>query len=248
MFFEYPADLHIHTCLSPCADDEMIPPNILNMAKLMGTKILGICDHNSARNVEAILKTAKDYEILVIPGMEVQSAEEVHLLCFFENLYQVLELQEYVYKYLPSINNNPRYFGHQWLVDGEGNILGEERRMLLTSTSLTVEEIYQKVLELNGLLIPAHVDRRHYSIISQLGFMPENIKINAVEFSRAISKTDFRKTFPHTNKYTLITSSDAHCLQEMVYQKTFLYIKSLNYSEVLLAIKGFEGRKVLIKD
>ncbi|HHY70258.1 MAG TPA: histidinol phosphatase [Thermoanaerobacterales bacterium] len=248
MLAEYPADFHIHTCLSPCADDEMIPVNILNMAELMGTKILGICDHNSAGNVKAVLKVAQDYEILVLPGMEVQSVEEVHMLCFFESLYQILEWQEYVYRYLPPIQNDPRYFGHQWFIDSQGNIIGEENRMLMGSTSLTVEEISQKVSELKGLLIPAHVDRRHYSIIGQLGFIPETLKIDAVEFSKAISEADFRKTFCDMNKYTLITSSDAHCLQEMVYQKTFFRIESLNFKEVMMAFKDLEGRKVLIKD
>ena len=134
MFSVYPADFHVHTCLSPCANDEMTPLNILNMAKLIGTKVLGICDHNSAGNVETMLQAAREYEILVIPGMEVQSVEEVHMLCLFENLSKVLKWQEYVYRYLPLMKNNPRYFGHQWLVDSEGNILGEEKRMLLTST------------------------------------------------------------------------------------------------------------------
>lgn len=248
MLAEYPADFHVHTCLSPCAHDEMIPINILNMANLMGTRILGICDHNSAGNMKAMLEAARDYGILVIPGMEVQSAEEVHMLCFFESLYEVLTWQEYVYRHLPPIRNNPRYFGHQWLVDNHGNILGEENRMLLASTSLTVEEISQKVSELRGMLIPAHVDRRHYSIISQLGFIPEKLKIDAVEFSKAITEKELRNTFSDVNKYTLITSSDAHCLQEMVYQKTIFFIKSLNFKEVMMAFRGLEGRKVLIKD
>lgn len=248
MLAEFPADLHIHTCLSPCADDDMVPVNILNMAKLMGTKILGVCDHNSAKNAKSLLETAKDYDILVIPGIEVQSAEEVHMLCFFENLNEVLEWQEYIYCFLPQIENKPRYFGRQWIVDGQGNILDEENRMLLTSTSLTVEEISEKVSKLNGILIPAHVDRRHYSIVSQLGFIPEKLKIDAVEFSRAISEADFRKSFHYINKYTLITSSDAHSLKEMVYQKTFFYIESLKYSEILMAFKGLEGRKVFIKE
>lgn len=248
MLLEYSADFHVHTCLSPCANDEMTPINILNMAELMGTKILGICDHNSAGNIKAMLKMAQDYDILVIPGIEVQSVEEVHLLCFFESINQVLKLQEYVYSALPPINNNPQYFGHQWLVDDRGNILGEENRMLLTSTLLTVDEVAQKVYELQGLLIPAHVDRRHFSIISQLGFIPENLKIDAVEFSKAITQVDFKATFGNIHNHTLITSSDAHCLQEMVYQKTFFLLKKLTFKEIIMALRGLEGRKVFIKD
>ncbi len=247
MFADFPADLHIHTCLSPCASDEMIPPNILNMAKLMGTKILGICDHNSAKNIKAMLQRAKAYGIVIIPGMEVQSLEEVHMLCYFDNLDKVLKFQEFVYNHLPSILNEPRYFGHQWIVDCNGNISGEENRMLLTSTQLTVEEISQKVSELKGLLVPAHVDRRHYSIVSQLGFIPKTVDIAAVEFSKAISERDFRKNYRGINKYGLITSSDAHSLQDMVYQKTYFRIKSLNIKEIILAFKGIGGRKILLK-
>lgn len=248
MLLEYPADFHVHTCLSPCASDDMTPINILNMAKLMGTKVLGICDHNSAGNIKAILEIAQDFDILVIPGIEVQSVEEVHLLCLFEKENQVLEFQDYVYSALPPISNNPRYFGYQWLVDGKGNILGEENRMLLASTFLTVDEISQKVHELKGLLIPAHVDRRHFSIIGQLGFIPENLKIDAVEFSRATTKAELKATFDKINNHTLITSSDAHCLQDMVYQKTFLLLKSLNFKEVTMALRCVEGRRVLIRD
>jgi len=248
MLLEYPADLHIHTCLSPCASDEMIPINILNMAALLGTKILGICDHNSAGNIEAILKLAQNYDILVIPGIEVQSIEEVHLLCFFENLNQVLEMQEFVYSAMPPVSNNPQYFGHQWLINDRGDIVGEENRMLLASTLLTIDQVAQKVYELEGLLIPAHVDRRHFSIIGQLGFIPENLKIDAVEFSRAISFEDFKSKFKNLINYTLITSSDAHNLREMVYQKTRFLLKELNFKEFFLALKGMEGRKVLVKE
>jgi len=248
MLLEYPADFHIHTCLSPCASDEMTPINILNMAKVMGTKILGICDHNSAGNINAMLNMAQDYDILVIPGIEVQSVEEVHLLCLFENIDQVLELQEYVYGALPSIKNNPQYFGHQWLVDERGNILGEEDRMLVTSISLTVDEVAAKVHELQGIIIPAHVDRKHFSIIGQLGFIPDNLSIDAIEFSRAISPEDFKSNFKHLLNYPLITSSDAHSLQEMVYQKTCFLLKELSFKEILMALRGLEGRKVLIRD
>lgn len=248
MFSEFAADFHIHTCLSPCAADEMIPFNILNMAKLLGTQILAICDHNSTRNLKTIMDLAKNYDILVIPGMEIQSAEEVHLLCLFSNLSKAQEWQEYVYFHLPDIKNNPKIFGHQWIVDAEGNILGEEERMLLNSTTLTVEEISRKVELLDGLLIPAHVDKNSFSLIGQLGFIPEGLNLSAIEFSRQISQREFKQKFSIDDKYTLITSSDAHSLKEMVFQKTFLYLKSLNFYEVMMALKGIEGRQVFIKE
>ncbi len=249
MLKECPADLHIHTCLSPCADDEMNPINIINMAKLLGTRILGICDHNSAKNVRAVIEAAENYDILVIPGMEVQSVEEVHILCFFETLEEILKWQDYVYNHLPKINNNPRFFGSQLIVDKEGNVVGEEQQMLLTSTDLTVEQISNKVIELNGLCIPAHIDKRAFSLWGQLGFIPQGLAINAVEISRNISEKDFKKKFQFHNKYTIITSSDAHRLIEMVlFQKTFICLKSLSFSELVMALEGKEGRYAVIRE
>ncbi|MGI6485322.1 MAG: PHP domain-containing protein [Tepidanaerobacteraceae bacterium] len=248
MFDEYPADLHIHTCLSPCADDEMNPINILNMAKLQGTKILGICDHNSAKNIGAMLEAAKKYDILVIPGMEVQSAEEVHLICLFESLKEILEMQEFVYKNLPKVENEPSIFGRQLIVDAQGRVIKEERQMLLTSTMLTVEQISAKVSRLNGIFIPAHIDKRSFSLLGQLGFIPEGLDIKAVEFSRNIGEADFKKRYKINSSYTLITNSDAHRLIEMVFQKTFFYLKSLSFGELVMALEGKNGRGVIVKE
>lgn len=247
MLKQYPADLHIHTCLSPCADEEMNPANILNMAKLMGTKIIGICDHNSAKNVKPVQEAAKNYDIMVIPGMEVESAEEAHLLVFFEDLNTMLEWQDYVYRHLPARKNNPKFFGSQQIVDKDSNVIGEEDRMLISATSATAEEISQKVFEMGGMLVPAHIDRKTFSLWGQLGFIPEGLKINAIEISRNISEIEARKKFGISNRYCIITSSDAHRLQEMVFQKTFLYLESLNFAEVRMAFEALEGRRVIIK-
>lgn len=247
MLKEYPADLHIHTCLSPCADEDMNPTNILNMARLMGTKIISICDHNSAKNVKPVQEAAKDYDIMVIPGMEVESAEEAHLLVFFEDLNTMLEWQDYVYSHLPPRRNNPKFFGTQQIVDKDSNVIGEEDQMLIAATSVTAEEISQKVFGMGGMLVPAHIDRKTYSLWGQLGFIPEDLKINAVEISRNISEAEARKKFCISDKYSIVTSSDAHRLQEMVFQKNFLYLESPNFLEIRKAFEASEGRRVIIK-
>mgnify|MGYP000959717859 CR=1 FL=1 len=247
MLKKYLADLHIHTCLSPCADDEMIPLNILNMAKISGTKILGICDHNSAKNLVAMLEAAKDYDTLVLPGMEVQSVEEVHLLCYFEDLDSCIAWEDIVYKHLPKIKNSPEIFGHQWIVDKNGDIVGEEEQMLITSTTMTVEVIYEQVKRLGGIFIPAHIDKRSYSLLGQLGFIPENIHPDALEYSRNATGEAIKQKFGLEDEYTLITSSDAHRLIDMVYQKTYFSINSLSFMEVKKALKGIGGREVLVK-
>lgn len=247
MLTQFPADLHIHTCLSPCADEEMNPINILNMAKLLGTKIIGICDHNTAGNIKAIKEASEDYDIFVLCGMEVESVEEVHILCFFENVETITKWQDFIYDNLPKRANNVDFFGRQQLVDKEGNVIGEEKRMLLTSTSLTVNEISNKASEMGGLVIPAHIDKRSYSILGQLGFIPEDLQINALEFSRNASYSKIQSILGSSNKYALITSSDAHRLREMVYQKTFFYLEAPSFTEVGMAFRCEGGRKVDIK-
>lgn len=249
MLKKYAADLHIHTCLSPCASNEMIPPNILNMAKLLGTNIIGICDHNSAKNVKSVLDASKDYnDILVLPGMEVQSVEEVHMLCFYENLNKLEVWQDFVYAHLPKRKNNPEIFGSQLIIDKKGSVLQNEDRLLLTSTNLTVDQVSKKVRELDGLLIPAHIDKKSFSLLGQLGFVPENIEIDALEISKNISRKNCRKRFPFVASYNLIKSSDAHRLEEMVMQKMFFYVKSLTFTEIKLALKCQAGRRVIIRD
>ncbi|HHW01620.1 MAG TPA: PHP domain-containing protein [Thermoanaerobacterales bacterium] len=248
MLKQYPADLHIHTCLSPCADDDMNPANILNMARLMGTKIIGICDHNSAKNVKPFQEAAKSHDILVIPGMEVESAEEVHLLVFFEDMSTMLEWQEFVYRHLPPRKNNPDFFGRQQIVDEDSNVIDEEEQMLLVAASLTVDEISQKVFDMGGMLVPAHIDRRTFSLWGQLGFIPENLRLSAIEISRNICETEARRKFSISEGITVITSSDAHRLEEMVFQKTFLYLESPSFLEVKKAFEAKEGRRVIIRE
>lgn len=244
---KYLADLHIHTCLSPCADDEMIPLNILNMAKLGGTKVLGICDHNSGKNLPSMQKAARNYDILLLPGIEVESIEEVHILCFFPEVDICLGFQDIIYSHLPKLANRSEIFGHQWIVDEEGNILGEEEQLLLTSTQMNLDEIRELVKKLGGIFIPAHIDRRSFSIFSQLGFMPEDLYPDALEYSRFTDEKSIRQKLGIPRKFPLITSSDAHKLSDMVYQKTWLYMKSLSFTEIKKALQGEEGRRVVLE-
>ncbi|TYP57661.1 PHP domain-containing protein [Thermosediminibacter litoriperuensis] len=249
MLREFPADLHVHTCLSPCADPEMVPPNILNMANLMGIKIVGVCDHNSAGNLEAIMIASRTYDILILPGIEVQSTEEIHILCFFENLKKTFEFQEFLYRHLPDKKNRPEYFGHQHVVDFRGNVTGEEEKLLIASAALSVDEISKKVIELGGIFIPAHVDRRTFSILGQLGFIPDYLEPDAVEFSRNITLEEARVKFPDIiGKYPVVFSSDAHRLEDMVFQKTYLLLEEPTFEEIKRAFKGIDGRRVILKE
>ncbi|MCG0275223.1 MAG: PHP domain-containing protein [Thermosediminibacteraceae bacterium] len=249
MLKEFAADLHIHTCLSPCADSEMIPPNILNMAKLLGTKIIGISDHNSAKNLQAMIEASRNYEILVLPGIEVQSKEEVHVLCLFERLKEALEFQDFIYSHLPQKKNYPQYFGHQYVVDAQGNVKGEEERLLIASTDLSVDEILKNAYKLGGIVIPAHIDRNTFGILGQLGFIPEYLRVDAVEFSKNISLKEARGKFPFIfDRFPVIFSSDAHCLKDMVFQKTYFLLKEPTFEEIKKALIGIGGRGVVLRE
>lgn len=244
----FKADLHIHTCLSPCADDEMVPVNILNMARLMGIEILGICDHNSAKNLGAFEGAREDYGILVLPGIEVQSIEEVHILCYFPDLTTCIAFQDIVYRHLPEAVNRPEIFGNQWIVDKPGNVVDVEKQLLITSVDMSVESIQEQVRKLGGLYIPAHIDKRTFSLYGQLGFMPEGLKPDALEYSRNTDEKTVRQKFKIGDEYTLITSSDAHRLSEMVFPRTYFYMNSPSFNEVRKTLGGFEGRKVIVQE
>lgn len=249
MLREFPADLHVHTCLSPCAEDEMIPPNILNMAKLVGIKILGIADHNSAKNLSAVMEASCDFDGLILPGIEVQTREEVHVLCYFENLELAMEFEDFIYQHLPPGKNDPKRLGRQYVVDKMGNVIDEEDRLLIASVDLSIDKVSEKVVELRGIVIPAHAERMSFGIIGQLGFIPADMKIDAVEFSKNISVDGARNEFPDIfTKYSVVFSSDAHCLKDMVFKKTYFLLEEPTFDELRKAFKGRGGRRVILKD
>jgi len=249
MMKEFPADLHVHTCLSPCAEDEMIPPNILNMAELLGIKVIGITDHNSARNLPAMVEASRGFDGLVLPGIEVQTKEEVHVLCYFENLEVAMDFQDFLYEHLPPRKNDPERLGRQYVVDKMGNVIDEEEKLLIASVDLSVDEVAEKVFDLGGIFIPAHVDRMSFSLIGQLGFIPEYMKLDAVEFSKNLSVDEARSRFPSVfAKYPVVFSSDAHCLRDMVYIRTCFLLEEPTFEEVRRAFKGWGGRRVIFKE
>jgi predicted metal-dependent phosphoesterase TrpH len=182
MLRELKADFHIHTCLSPCAELEMSPLAIIQQAKIKELDIIGICDHNSAENIPALKQAAEDYEICLLPGMEVTSIEEVHILALFDAIESALQLQEIIYANLPGENDEDT-FGMQVIVNVHGEILGFNKKLLIGASNLTVDETVRTIHSLNGLAIAAHIDRDSFSLISQLGFVPEKLELDALEIS-----------------------------------------------------------------
>lgn len=242
----YRAELHVHTVLSPCAEVEMIPPLIVQEALDLGINLLAITDHNSTANISAVMKAATGTGIHILPGMELQTHEEVHVLCLFDSLDQVLAFQEFVDAALPPLENNPDLFGEQFVVDSTGDFVRREERMLLTSSSLTLRQACEKVSELNGLLIPAHVNRKAFGLIPTLGFIPDELQCNRVmEISRHITAEKALETFPQLSGRVLLQSGDVHRLDEFLGVNYFM-AENPSIPELKMAFSGIGGRNFQI--
>ena len=205
-------DLHIHTALSPCADDEMTPNNIVNMAHLKGLDIIAVTDHNSIKNVEAVSVAAKKQGITVIPGMEVETAEEVHIITLFPSMRSAYSVWQIVDDNMPFIENNPDIFGEQFVLDENDNIIEEESKLLLRATKISVQKLFSLTKSVGGIAIPAHINRRSNSLISNLGFIPPELNVTTVEVSGNICLTDYLSQNPYLRNYNIISNSDAHSL------------------------------------
>jgi PHP family Zn ribbon phosphoesterase len=208
-------DLHIHTLLSPCAEDEMTPRNIVGRAIYQELDAIAITDHNSTGNVRSVIEAAKGTRLLVIPGVEIQTQEEVHIVGLFKNVSAAEAFGLELRNYLPDVKNRKDYFGSQIIVDVDGKSIGEEERMLLNSTRLQVEDAFFLIGEFGGVGICAHVDRSSYSIVGQLGFIPPELSVGAVEVSYRLSTAEALEKFPFLSKYPVICSSDAHRLSDI---------------------------------
>ncbi len=206
-------DLHIHTALSPCADNDMTPNNIVNMALIGGLNMIAITDHNTTANCEAVLKVAKDTELTVICGMELCTSEEVHVVCLLPNLDSAGYFDRFVASRSIKLSNRPDIFGQQLLMDELDNIIAEDDRMLSMATDISVTDLHHILSHYGGVAVPAHIDRSSNGIISALGTVPEDCYFGAVEIRNI---EEFKKTvhYPEIKKqYNIITDSDSHYLE-----------------------------------
>ena len=242
---EFHADLHIHTCLSPCASLDLSPRNIVARAKFQGLDVIAITDHNTAKNVQVVMRLGEKGGIKVIPGMEVQSREEIHLLTLFPDWPATAAWAEEVSRNLPEMNNDPLVFGDQPIVDEDGDILDFEPRLLLNSLGLPAEEIIRLVAKKGGVAIPSHFDRGSFSLISQLGFIPPNMPLEVLEVGRSRFSypegvwRDGSRTFP------LIACSDAHRPEEIGTGRTVFLMAEPALAEFRLAFGNREGRRLV---
>jgi hypothetical protein len=239
------ADFHLHTVLSPCAEVEMIPPLIVRRALELRLDWIAVTDHNSAGNVRAVQAAAKGTGLTVTPGLEVESREEVHVLCLFDQAEQAEAWAAIVAQHLPQRLNDERRFGAQFVVDAAGDYVRTEERLLLTSTDLSIEEIVQGVAAGGGLAIPAHVDRPANSLLYNLGLVPPGLAISGLEVSRWGRAAEFREVHPELASYGLICSGDAHRLSEMV-RRTAVVVREPSVAELGRALRGEGDLSVVV--
>lgn len=237
------ADLHVHTVLSPCAAVEMIPPLVVEQAIQKGIGLVAITDHNASANVRAVQRAAAGSLLAVLPGMELQTREEVHLLCIFDQLGQLEEWQAFVDDRLPDLQNRPEFFGEQYIVDETGEFIEHENRLLAASVDLGFDRAVEEVHRLGGLAIPAHVDRPVNSLFANLGFVPPNVKVDALEISRWFKPDQARLRYPQLAFFPLIAGGDVHHLDQFL-GATLLGIAEPTVAEIRLALAGQGGRYV----
>lgn len=241
----YTADLHIHSCLSPCGDLDMSPRKIVATAVEQQLDIIAITDHNASENIVATMKAAQGKPLTVLAGMEVASEEEAHLIALFDNFDLMEHFQQVVYENLMAFGIDQRTIEDQVIVNERDEVEGFNDHLLFGATALSFQQLVEEVHRLNGLAIASHVDRESFSIIAQLGFIPDGLPLDALEISPKMSKHEARLLFPDVNRYPLIKSSDAHYPTDIGRQKTQFLIKEPAINELRLALTNSRGRKVL---
>jgi len=240
----YAADLHIHTALSPCAAEEMTPPAIVQAARRGGLAMIAVCDHNAAGNTAAVQAAAGD-ALTVLAGMEITTAEEVHVLGLFPSASAAQAAAEEVQRTLPMADQSYfARFGRQQLLSAEGVVGGHERRMLALAAGLNLGETVGLIHLHGGLAVAAHVNRPSFSVLSQLGMFPSDVGFDAIEVfapaGRPAATADF-----HVYGLPVITSSDSHFLADIGTTRTTLRLKAATFAELKLAFCGQGGRGVV---
>ncbi len=239
---KYYYDLHIHSCLSPCGGDDNTPNNIAGMATLCGLNILALTDHNTCKNCPAFFEAAKRYGIIPVAGMELTTAEDIHVICLFENLENAMAFDEEIDKRRIKIENRTDIFGNQFILDGEDNVIGEDKYLLSNATTVSLEEVPELVKSFDGIAYPAHIDRPSNGVIEILGTFPETPNFDIVEISRREKVEEYVEKYSLEDKKVII-SSDAHYLENMRDKENYFELDDEPYSSALVRHNLFEYLK-----
>ena len=244
MLKTFRADLHIHSCLSPCGDEAMRPRALVNKALAKGLDMIAICDHNSAENTAAFIRAGDERGLKVLPGIEVTSREEIHLIALFDTPEDCTALQNLIYQNLPG-ENVEEVFGCQTMVNEKDETIGINRKMLIGATLLPLEQIVSMVGSLRGVTIASHIDRQAFSLLGQLGFIPEGLSLDGLEISARTSKEEAQKRFYAYRHYSFVRFSDAHYLEDIGKNITHFLLAQTTSEEIKMALHHQEGRRVV---
>ena len=231
-------DFHIHSALSPCGDDFMTPGNIVGMAVVNELDAIAITDHNSSENIPAAMAIAAEYGIVVIPGMELETAEEIHVVCLFPDLEAMSRFQGAVLdSYVPG-ENRPDIFGCQQIFNSNDQIIGECPRMLLAPTGISIDDAIPLAERFGGIAYPAHVDRDSYSVLTSFGTLPYQYPHGFVEISMDCNREALLEQYPFLQDYCLIPASDAHYLEKIQERRTFIEVEERSPAGIVAALKS----------
>lgn len=222
-------DLHMHSCLSPCGDDDMTPNNIINMCSMLGLDAIAVSDHNTALNLPAVFTAAEQTNLLVVPAIEVCTNEEVHVLCLFYTLNDALSFGMEIYEFLPAIENQEDIFGKQLIMDENDFIIANEPRLLINALTISIDRLLKIVSGYDGIAIPAHVDKSSNSIISNLGFIPSEYNFSCIEVKNLENNIDFDGK--------KISNSDAHYLEHIAEPSNYVDIKEKSVKCIINYLK-----------
>ncbi len=235
----YTYDLHIHSCLSPCGDNEMTPNNIVGMASVMGLDIIAITDHNTCKNAPAVLKAAEEAGILAIPGMELCTAEEAHVVCLFETLEGAMDFDRYIYNSMPHIKNKAEIFGEQRILDGNDQLTGTLEDLLLVASFVGADEVKALCEQYGGTAFPAHVDRDSYSVIASLGIIPPEGGYTVAEITRECDLEALTAQYPELKSMGIVRDSDSHYLDTLAESQALkIALPEKSAAAVLAAIRS----------
>ncbi len=237
---KYFYDLHVHSCLSPCADDDMTPNNIAGMAALNGLQVVALTDHNTAKNCPAFFEACKRQGIIAIAGVELSTAEDIHLVCLFPELDAAMEFDRALEAHLAPVKNRPDIFGNQLILNALDEPIGEVDRLLITATDMWAGDAIEFARSFGAHVHPAHIDRTSNGMIAVLGDIPTEYNFSCVEFKDGDTAEEYYSKYPSIKNTSMVVSSDAHHLWDINEAKNFFMVDDEPYSSALVRRKIFD--------
>ena len=234
----YAYDLHIHTCLSPCGDNEMTPPNLANMACVKGLDLIAVTDHNSAKNARAVINAARNLPLVVIPGIEVTTAEEIHVVCLFPDAESAEAADRAVEAHIPHVPNRPDYFGDQLIMDENEAVTGTFPWLLQNALDLSIDEVPALCEKFGGVCFPAHIDRPSNGVLAVFGMLPEKPVFPTLEVHDPEKFFADAANGHYRTEHGILTSSDAHRLVDIAEREHFLELPSPDFAALKAALQA----------